>query len=214
MGWTSFNLYNGEKTVDVVKRELEQPKIAGVRAGWGFEYITVRGSTVYGVMWNEPADTPDRKYFGIVVATSRKVKHGCTQFFYKDMDESMGPNYYDAPKIMLDLLDKLAPNPSGMFAMKWREACRERLASKKCGQKPVAGMRIHYGQMNYTLIESAGPRRGWHVKTDKGIYYRMTAVQIVKAMQQKEPEPTFAKEVTPQEFFKEHIQHIHIGAQA
>jgi hypothetical protein len=214
MGWTSFNLYNNEKTVDVIKRELEQTKIPGVRAGWGFEYITVRGSTVYGVMWSEPTDTSERKYFGIVVTTSRKAKQDHTEFYYKDMDECMGPHYYDAPKKMLDLLDQLAPNPQGMFALKWREACRARLASKTSGRKPVAGMRIHYGKMDYTLIEPAGPRRGWHVKTDKGIYYRMTAAQIVKAMQQQEPEPTFTKEVTPQEFFKAHIQHIHVGAQA
>jgi hypothetical protein len=212
MGWTSFNLYNGEKTVDVIKRELEQTKIPGVQGGWGFEYITVRGSTVYGVMWREPTDSADRTYFGIVIATSRKVKHGCTEFFYKDMDECMGPNYYDAPKKMLDLLDKLAPDPQGMYALKWRADCKDRLAAKKYGTKPDVGMRINYGGIDYTLMGPAGARRGWHVRTDKGIFYRMTAKQICKALEKREPEPTFTKEVTPQEFFKEHIQHI--GAQA
>lgn len=224
MGWTCFNLYNGEKTADVIKREFEQTRIEGQRAGFGFEYMATRGSTVYAIMWRDSmaADfkPEQRAYFGMVFLTARKVQGGficpTTEFCYKDMDESMGPNAYDAPKKMLDLLDKLAPNPEGQYATKWREACRDKLAAKKYARTPKTGERVEYGGMAYTLVSPAGPRRGWHVKTDKGAFYRMTAKQItaVMAAQRKppEPEPTFTKQVTPEQFFKDTFQIAHTGA--
>lgn len=46
---------------------------------------------------------------------------------YKEMSESMGPLYYDAPKV---LLDKLTPTESE-YAIEWRQACRDKAAARK-----------------------------------------------------------------------------------
>ena len=48
-------------------------------------------------------------------------------FAYKDMDESMGPNKYDCPKGILDLL---SPTESE-YANEWRKACYEQLTKKQ-----------------------------------------------------------------------------------
>lgn len=46
---------------------------------------------------------------------------------YKLMEESTGPYYYDAPKV---LLDKLTPTDSE-YAIEWRRKCRDRAAARK-----------------------------------------------------------------------------------
>jgi hypothetical protein len=57
---------------------------------------------------------------------------------YKDMDESMGPNYYSCP---LSYLDKSENNGKSRneFATSWRAAVREHHAKKKPAQKLAVG---------------------------------------------------------------------------
>ena len=50
-----------------------------------------------------------------------KVKDG--EFYCKDMDETMGPLYYDCPKSILNLLSET----DNKYALKWRQKCREKL---------------------------------------------------------------------------------------
>jgi hypothetical protein len=115
---------------------------------------------------------------------------------------------------MLDMLDRLAPDPKG-YAKQWREQCRETIARKKAPKaKPAAGQRVTYNGKAYTLSGPAGARRGWFVHTDTGERYRMNAQQVAQALRAPPPappEPPRSKEQTPAEFFKAHFQFVHIG---
>ena len=125
MGWTEFADRPDLSRAEMIRRELSQEPTADNPRAWGFEYITERGSTVYAVGWSDAPDR-ERRYFGVICLTSRRNGY----FAYKDMTEDMGPYQCDAPVKMLDMLDRLAPNPTG-HAAEWRKKCREHHAAKK-----------------------------------------------------------------------------------
>ena len=214
MGTTCFLISTAEKTKSVIEREHRQQFIAGERHGFDFDYLTMKGATGYGIMHRQDKDTGEKKHFGIVFKTSRhRTGHpGSTEFCIKEITEDMGPVQTDAPARMLDMLDKLAPNPTG-YAAQWREACREALKAKP-KTKPTAGQRVTYNKTAYTLFSPAGARKGWIVHTDTGERYRMNARQLAQALRQPAPpppEPPRSKEVSPAEFFRAHVQFIHVG---
>lgn len=70
--------------------------------------------------------TNEQQVFGVVFLTSTDSKN-YFNFSYKDMDETVGPCYYDCPKGILDLL---TPTDSE-WANNWRAKCREQLEKKK-----------------------------------------------------------------------------------
>jgi hypothetical protein len=218
MGTTCYLINTRQTTKATIERDQSQQYIAGERHGFGFDYLTMKGATGYGIMHRQDKDTGEKKHFGIVFKTSRhKTSHwGMTEFCIKEITEDMGPVQRDAPAKMLDMLDRLAPDPTG-YAADWRKDCRENIARKKAPKaKPAAGQRVTYNSQAYTLSHPAGPRKGWIVHTDTGERYRMKARQVsqaLKAPPPAPPEPTFSKEVSPAEFFKAHIQFVHIGAQ-
>lgn len=213
MGTTCFLINTSQTTKAAIEQHERQQYEPGQRHGFNFDYLTMKGATGYGIMHRQDKDTGEKKHFGIVLKTSRhKTEHwGMSEFCIKEITEDMGPYQTDAPARMLDLLDKLAPNPTG-HAAQWRKECREALKAKTTKAKPAAGQRVTYGGTAYTLERPAGPRRGWTVSTDNGNTYRMNARQLSQAMRQPPPaEPTQSKEVTPAEFFAAHVQFVHIG---
>jgi hypothetical protein len=205
MGTTCYLINTRQTTKAIIERDQTQQYIAGERHGFGFDYLTMKGATGYGIMHRQDKDTGEKKHFGIVFKTSRhKTKHwGMSEFCIKEITEDMGPVQTNAPARMLDLLDKLAPNPTG-YAAQWRKDCRENIARSKAPKaKPKAGDRVIYGGTEYTLERPAGPRRGWQVKHPSGHTYRMNARQLSHAMSRPAPapEPAPQKQVTPAEFF-------------
>lgn len=197
MGWTEFKDNPQLSRAEMIRRELSQAPNAEGRA-WGFEYITERGSTVYAVGWFDSPNRP-REYFGLVCLTSRR--NGW--FAYKDITEDMGPYQHAAPVKMLDMLDRLAPNPTG-YAANWRKSCREYHDAKKARAVWQAGDRIDNGRAVYVLIEPAAPRRGWRVYDEAtGDRYRMPAAQLARATKLKPGEQPFrpTKQVSAAEFF-------------
>ena len=70
--------------------------------------------------------TNEQRVFGVVFLTSTDSKK-YFNFSYKNMDETVGPCYYDCPKGILDLL---TPTDSE-WANNWRAKCREQLEKKK-----------------------------------------------------------------------------------
>ena len=195
MGWTFFADWNkSESRADIIRREFEQQPTDKNPWAYGFEYITERGATVYAIMWREnPSEGTPRQYFGMVFLTQRKRG----EFGYKDVEESCGPYETDAPLKMVDMLDKLAPNPGG-YAEKWRAAVRERHAKKRARPKLAAGMRVALGPSDGRVYELIEPRRaffsgraaGWHVvEVATGIRYRMSAQHAARARIVPEPFP-------------------------
>lgn len=175
MGWTEYMDNPELSRVEMIRRELSQAPTADNPRAWGFEYMTERGSTVYAIGWFDEPERP-RHYFGLICLTSRR--HGL--FAYKDMTDDMGPYRYDAPAKMLDMLDRLAPNPAG-YAAEWRRKCREHQAATKARTVWKAGDRVQYGRDAYTLKRPAGPRKGWIVTHPSGMDYRLPARALSNA---------------------------------
>jgi hypothetical protein len=214
MGTTCYLINTRQTTKAAIEQHERQTYTPGERHGFDFDYLTMKGATGYGIMHRQDKDTGEKIHFGIVFKTSRHKTHhsGMSEFCIKEISEDMGPYQTDAPAKMLDMLDKLAPNPTG-YAAQWRAACRENLKAKPKA-KPAAGQRVTYNGKVYTLERPAGPRKGWRVSTDTGEVYRMNARQVAEALRAPAPppaEPPRSKEVTPAEFFAAHVQFVHIG---
>jgi len=216
MGTTCYLINTRQTTKATIERDQSQQYIAGERHGFGFDYLTMKGATGYGIMHRQDKDTGQKIHFGIVFKTSRhKTDHwGMSEFCIKEITEDMGPVQTDAPAKMLDMLDRLAPDPKG-YAADWRKACRETIARKRTPKaKPAAGQRVIYNNTAYTLSHPAGARKGWIVHSDTGARYRMNAQQVAQALRAPPPappEPPRSKEQTPEQFFRDHFQFIHIG---
>jgi len=216
MGTTCYLINTRQTTKATIERDQSQQYIAGERHGFGFDYLTMKGATGYGIMHRQDKDTGQKIHFGIVFKTSRhKTDHwGMSEFCIKEITEDMGPVQTDAPAKMLDMLDRLAPDPKG-YAKQWREQCRETIARKRTPKaKPAAGQRVIYNNTAYTLSHPAGARKGWIVHSDTGARYRMNAQQVAQALRAPPPappEPPRSKEQTPEQFFRDHFQFIHIG---
>jgi len=112
------------------------------------------GAVYYAAVKNHAGDV-----FGIVALTHGKVnRDDCCGLYYKVMDETMGPYYYDCP---LSILDLLTPTQNH-DAEKWRNACRERAAQKaderKNGKAPaphIDGVTIEERRGSYILSSFA-----------------------------------------------------------
>ena len=216
MGTTCFLINTSQTTKAAIEQHERQQYEPGNRHGFDFDYLTMKGATGYGIMHRQDKDTGKKIHFGIVFKTSRhKTSHwGMSEFCIKEITEDMGPHQTDAPAKMLDMLDELAPNPTG-HAADWRKACRETIERKRTPKaKPAAGQRVTYNKTAYTLSHPAGARKGWIVHTDTGERYRMNARQVAAALRAPAPppaEPPRSKEVTPAEFFRAHVQFVHVG---
>lgn len=153
MGWTSFQIHKTTKTIDVLRKELEQDDLGKTKPRFKLLDGVMRGSTFYGVMqlttWDN--STPDGtarervQTYGIVCLTERKHVHKLSdyiEFRYKEIDEGMHPFYYDCPIRLLDKLDKLAPvtEPSS-GAYRWRAKCREHAAKQNESRRARAAAR-------------------------------------------------------------------------
>ena len=149
MGWTSFSTdyceFNKRGQVDkraTMSREIESYGDCEVVKS------AMAGGNYYAVVHNVRRDC----YYLIVCLT--EVKDG--EFYYKDMDDTMGPCEKQCPKSILDLADKLCPctdeyDPHG-YAKAWRDECRKRLADK---DSPTAFRNVGYDE-----------RIEWHVPED------------------------------------------------
>lgn len=88
---------------------------------------TMRGVIWYGIYMPLNGSRP----YGLVCRTRIEGD----EFWYKPLDETMGPIFYDMPKKYLDYLDVHAPlNPDNKFdryAFEWRSKCRRHNEEKR-----------------------------------------------------------------------------------
>lgn len=140
MGWTSYHATHYKNGKVDRKAECDAYFMEGLNRGY-YEVLksSMVGSTYYAavkplkryskdISENEIiVDIPinEQQVFGVVFLTSIDSKD-YHNFSYKDMEESMGPCYYDCPKGILDLL---SPTDSE-WANNWRTKCRERIEKK------------------------------------------------------------------------------------
>lgn len=187
MGWTCFYDNAGLSIDDMMRREWNATGDNG--AVFSIVDSATRGSEWYAIVeCKRPGNTP--VYDGLVCLIKRSKRTG--EFCYKDMGERCGPNAANAPKRIIDKLDKLSPidpaddSRGANWAREWRQRCRANASAKNDKVKLSKGMivKFHPTRESYELIESAGPRRGWYVRMvgGSGMLYRASARQLSKSI--------------------------------
>lgn len=137
MGWTG--LFRAPGTTDREFFEKEFP-IELTEKG----EIIACGSvnfTFYAAVKNK--DTG--RVWALVVLMHRN--RGYLNFSYKDMDEDMGPGYYECPR---KVLDALTPTDHE-YALQWREGCRAHHARRDAARRLKPGQHVKFASpMRFT----------------------------------------------------------------
>lgn len=148
MGWTSYHRKKGETDREHLQRELCGDYLQIV------ECATVTDHE-YRVFYAAVRYVQDRGIikaghtFGLVVL--QQWVRGDYNYCRKEIDESMGPGYCDAPAKVLDALSPLDPDDKRPYAAEWRAKCRERLAAKAAAPKVTPGTRVRFAHpMQFT----------------------------------------------------------------
>jgi hypothetical protein len=114
MGWITYHRPAGQTDREHFTAELINPN----------EREILDCATVKNVFYAAVQDKKDGQVWALVVLIQRT--RGYQNFGYKDMDETVGPCYYDCPARILDLLT----DTESEYAKQWRESCRKTIAAK------------------------------------------------------------------------------------
>ena len=137
MGWTSYHATHYKNGKVDRKAECDAYFLEGLNRGH-YEVVksAMRGAIYYAAVKHlvkyvgrdedgksiyESLPKEDQSTFAAVFVTSVD-NNDYYNFSYKDMEESMGPCYYDCP---VNILNVLSPTDSE-FANNWREQCRQK----------------------------------------------------------------------------------------
>ncbi len=115
MGWTSLHRAPGTSDRQWVTDNL-------LLKGMEIVACATKRGVFYAAVRNGRDVVPSGYTWALVVLMQRNPRSHYN-FTYKDMDETMGPSYYDAPAAVLDAL---SPTDSE-WANQWRETCRKAL---------------------------------------------------------------------------------------
>jgi len=99
--------------------------------------------------------------------------NGC-EMMYKDMDETCGPSYYNAPERLMKLLEGYPSPYEGSYAKGWREEVWNRINAKKKDRKllPKLLKNIEKGDTVFTKNDSTFVYKG---------LYRKNSILIAKS---------------------------------
>ena len=167
MGWTSFNksfaTTNARGGID------KKATIINEVEAWGDVKI-VKAAMAGGNCYCIELMKKTGKHYLVMYL----INVDSTDFYYKDITDTMGPCYYDCPKSILDLADKLCPcdeqyDPNG-YGRAWRDKCRENIAKKR---NPLAFANVKYGD---SIIWHVPVGVGW-AKEFEGKTLRLTKVK-------------------------------------
>lgn len=139
MGWTTYHAetkYSSSKGTYIDRKEecdklfnCNMVKDGKVIGKFEVKKSAVRGSTYYAAVkqtkFATDTDAESSKTFGMVVLTKTDISE-YDNFGYKEIDETMGPNKYDCPVGIINMLDET----DNEYAKKWREKCLESQVSK------------------------------------------------------------------------------------
>lgn len=115
MGWT----FTKSSRADLIEEITRDQSLAN-----GGVCRTLRKSFRGNVMYTLLAETREGKTTKLIGVTLL-AREG-SSWGYKDMDETMGPHYYDCPLSFLDEADA----PRNETAAEWRATVRERATTK------------------------------------------------------------------------------------
>ena len=141
MGWSYSHNATKESTIAELIRTYQSVKSDGSQTGRTIETRVHRvvGNHLWAV--KDVKDDAGNVLDSFIYLALLQKDDGC--WGYKDMDESMGPHYYDCPLTLLKLCE-----PSNQYAREWRERvqsfhaakARQRAAKKACKK----GATIHF----------------------------------------------------------------------
>jgi hypothetical protein len=99
---------------------------------------------------------------------------GESSWGYKDMDESVGPYYWDCP---ITYLDAPADESVGSTS-EWRAQVRRYHAEQKQKAKPEAGGIVRFGDGREFMLRYPISRKGWCATDSRGVQWRLTCAQL------------------------------------
>ena len=151
MGWTSYHATHYTKSGAIDKKaECDAYFMEGLNRGHyrveksamagGVYYAAVRtlkkyvGNDIY-----EDLPEEEQRVFGVVFLTETDSKD-YYNFSYKDMDETMGPGYYDCPESIL----KLFSPTENEYALEWRKKCHLQNEKQKLLKECPVGTTIGF----------------------------------------------------------------------
>jgi hypothetical protein len=115
MGWLIHNQYGRLNNAGIRKYFEEEMK------PWTLHYISIQNfSEVYMVV-SRP-ELPNERFAMVCLIRNTSKEFGC-----KEMDETCGPNYYNAPKKLLEMLTPIESE----YANEWRQSCWNRSIKRK-----------------------------------------------------------------------------------
>lgn len=176
MGWTFLDRNTAPNKTALVSY-LTRPLY------WGSGYTLIDHATAGPRLWS----LVERKADGLRFVALHLMEDGSasdnwTGWGYKDMDETVGPSYYDCP---LRILNGATMEPIA-YAAEWREKVRQwhttRNRARQAEKTLEPGRCVNYRGMSYRLHSPAGPRRGWNVTDTSGRMYRMRSTQLAEAL--------------------------------
>jgi len=129
MGWTAYHVYGK------IDRKSECDKVYNgetEKTIWKVLKSAMVGSTYYAAVERTDKETGKSKVFAGVCLTQVHNE----EFYYKDMDESMGPCERKCPNSILELLTET----DSEWANEWRERCRAWNALPKPGKLPIGAV--------------------------------------------------------------------------
>ena len=161
MGWDGIYDYMLPRKNGKVDRKGYLDKTFTWKSDDGNRSCEVLKSSMVGSVYYAAAKNQNGDIFAIVTLTAGKhSKNDSCGLWYKVMDETVGPYYWDCPASILDMLTPTQYES----AKEWRKTCRERLALKaeerKHGKAPapaIDGVSVEERRGSY-IVTSASYR--------------------------------------------------------
>lgn len=154
MGWSV-----GWSKRDLVNHLNDQ----GGAKHWGDNYTVIANCVRGNCHWQVMEHRGGKRFIALNLLQSFDGEWG-----YKDMDESMGPNYYNCPLSYLDLAPET--EDMGQYAKNWRQKVREYHAKRKPSQKLAVGQEWALQNTRYPItvrLTKLKPLLGRDVGTNK-----------------------------------------------
>jgi hypothetical protein len=118
MGWTGSQHFGLGSRKDFLLKEFSQENNTHK---WYLTDVSMRGSTAYCIHWVEDKTNGEKKHEGMVILTEKR-RGDDGWIYHKAMGETVLPYYFNAPKRLIEKLNKLG-KPYNDNAKQWREQC-------------------------------------------------------------------------------------------
>jgi hypothetical protein len=151
---------------------------------WGERYTTLNHSVKGKCLWVLLQYNEGERKGDVFVALYLLSKDGA-EWGYKDMDDTVGPCYYNCPLTFVKSTQASGRTLS-QSTLEWHEKVNAyHLAQREKAKKTALlsiGMRVKYAGQVYKLLEKYDGRWGWRALSIKdGLTYRLMAKQISKS---------------------------------